>query len=81
MKTTVDIDEEKLTGVMKMAGIKSRKAAVDYALACAQRIERLRKLFEDPLPDREYADALDPSYDVMAVREKDTPEKGYHVAR
>lgn len=43
------------------------------------RIERLRKLFEHPLPDEEYANALDPSCDVMAVREKDKPEHKYHV--
>ena len=80
MKTTIDVDEEKLVGVMRMAGIRSRKAAVDYALSCAERIERLRKLFEHPLPDAEYADSLDPSYEVMAVREQDKPEHGYHVA-
>ena len=79
MKTTIDIDEKKLTGLMRMAGIKSRKAAVDYALSCAGRMERLRKLFAKPLPDEEYADALDPAYDLMAVRERGKPGDGYHV--
>ena len=64
MKTTVDIDEKKLNGIMRMAGIRSRKAAVDYALSCADRIERLRKLFKHPLQDKEYANALDPAYEV-----------------
>jgi Arc/MetJ family transcription regulator len=80
MKTTIDIDEKKLNGIMRMAGIRSRKAAVDYALSCTDRIERLRKLFENPLPDEEYANSLDPSYDVMVVRERDKPEHKYHVA-
>jgi len=79
LKTTIDIDEKKLTGLMKMAGIKSRKAAVDYALSCTERMERLRKLFATPLPDSEYESALDPAYDVMMVREKDKPGQGYHV--
>jgi Arc/MetJ family transcription regulator len=80
MKTTIDIDEKKLTGIMRMAGIRSRRAAVDYALTCADRIERLRKLFDRPLPEDQYVNALDPAYDLMVVREKDKPEREYHVA-
>jgi Arc/MetJ family transcription regulator len=71
MKTTIDIDEKKLVVVMKLTGVRSRKAAVDYALAATERIERLRKLFEKPLPDQEYRDALDPAYDLTALRAKD----------
>ena len=79
MKTTIDIDEKKLADVMRLAGVRSRKAAVDYALNCAERVERLRKLFEKPLPDEEYRGALDPAYDVLALRGKDKPRP--HVAR
>ena len=79
MKTTIDIDEKKLAGVMRLTGVRSRKAAVDYALACTERIEHLRKLFEKALPDEEYRSALDPTYDLMAVRKKDKPSS--HVAR
>jgi len=79
MKTTIDIDEDKLTDVMRLTGAKSRKAAVDYALACAERVERLRKLFEKPLPDEAYRTSLDPSYDLLALRAKD--KRGAHVAR
>lgn len=71
MKTTIDIDEKKLAGVMRLTGMRSRKAAVDYALASTERIERLRKLFEKPLPDEEYLHALDPAYDLNAERAKD----------
>jgi Arc/MetJ family transcription regulator len=79
MKTTIDVDEKKLAGVMRLTGVHSRKAAVDYALACTERIETLRKLFEKALPDEEYKGALDPAYDLMAVRKKDRPTS--HVAR
>jgi Arc/MetJ family transcription regulator len=51
MKTTIDIDERKLADVMKLAGVRTREAAVDYALTCAEKTERLRKVFEKPLPD------------------------------
>lgn len=79
MKTTIDIDEGKLTDVMRLTGAKSRKAAVDYALTCAERVERLRKLFEKPLPDDAYRTALDPAYDLLALRAKD--KRGAHVVR
>ena len=79
MKTTIDIDEKKLVGVMRLTGVRSRKAAVDYALECTERIERIHKLFEKALPDDEYRGALDPAYDLMAVRKKDRPTP--HVAR
>ncbi len=64
MKTTIDIDEKKLESVMQLTGARSRKAAVDYALAGTERAERLRKVFENPLPDEEYREALDPAYDL-----------------
>jgi Arc/MetJ family transcription regulator len=79
MKTTIDIDEKKLEGVMRLTGMRSRKAAVDYALASTERVERLRKLFEKPLPDEESLQALDPAYDLKAMRERDKPRR--HVAR
>ena len=30
MKTTIDLDERRLSAVMKLTGLKTRKAAVDY---------------------------------------------------
>jgi Arc/MetJ family transcription regulator len=79
MKTTIDIDEKKLAEVMRLTGVRSRKAAVDYALNCTSRIERLRALFEKALPDEAYKGAVDPNYDVMELRNRDKPKK--HVAR
>lgn len=68
MKTTIDIDEKKLANVMRLTGVRSRKAAVDYALATTERNERLRQLFEKALPDEAYKAALDPAYDLNALR-------------
>jgi Arc/MetJ family transcription regulator len=78
MKTTIDIAEQKLVTVMRMTGARSRKAAVDQALTCLERAERLRRLFEKPLADEVYRDALDPAYDLRRLRAKDKPA---HVAR
>ena len=81
MKTTIDIDEKKLNGLMRLTGIRSRKATVDYALSRTEDAERLRKLFEKPLPDEEYASVIDPAYDLMGVRERDKPKGKRRVAR
>lgn len=43
------------------------KATVDYALSRTEESERLRILFEKPLPDAAYTTALAPSCDVMAA--------------
>jgi Arc/MetJ family transcription regulator len=79
MKTTIDIDEKKLAAVMRLTGARSRKAAVDYALVCTERSERLRLLFEKALPDEAYKGSVDPAYDIKALREKEKPK--HHVAR
>ena len=78
MKTTIDVDEKKLKAVMRMTGIKTRKAAIDYALARAEKMARITQLFEKALPANAYREAIDPSYDLLAVREKEKP--GHHVA-
>jgi Arc/MetJ family transcription regulator len=78
MKTTIDIDEKKLATVMRLTGVRSRKAAVDYALDCTEKNERIRLLFEKALPDEAYIAAIDPAYDLTALRGKDRPK--HHVA-
>ena len=37
MKTTIDLDERRLSAVMKLTGLRTRKAAVNYALCAAER--------------------------------------------
>jgi Arc/MetJ family transcription regulator len=71
MKTTIDIDEARLTRVMKLSGLKTRKAAVDYALREAERVARVDCLVRDALPGDAYLDAVDPGYSVEKVRESE----------
>lgn len=73
MKTTIDLDERRLSVVMKLTGLKTRKAAVDYALGAAERQASLDRLLERALPDEEYRSAVDPKYDVPALRKRERP--------
>ena len=45
MKTTVELDEKKLLRIMALTGLKTRKAAIDYALTQGERAAKLRKPF------------------------------------
>ena len=73
MKKTTELDESRLKRLMKLTGLKSRKAALDYALREAERAARVRRFLKSLLPDSEYSNAVDAGYDVLAVREKETP--------
>ena len=79
MKTTIDIDENKLKHLMKATGLKTRKAAVDYALSEAERAARLKKLLSSGVRESDYKNAIDPAYDVLSLREKEVARK--HVPR
>ena len=70
MKTTVELDEKRLATVMKLTGLGTRKAAVDYALRVAERAASLDCLMERALPDEAYRTAMDPHYDVVALRNR-----------
>ena len=76
MKTTIDLDEEKLLRVMKLTGLKTRKDVVDFALTETERIAKMKRLFEKPWTHKEMKDAIDPNYDLMALREMDKPKYG-----
>jgi len=71
MKTTIDLDERRLSAVMKLTGLRTRKAAVDYALRSAERQASLDRLLERALPDEEYRIAVDPRYDLAALRKRE----------
>lgn len=73
MKTNIELNEARLNRVMELAGLKTRKAAIDFALKEAERAARLRRLLGSPLPGAEYLDAVDPAYDLLSLREKDKP--------
>lgn len=68
MKTTIEIDEEKLDAVMRTAGFKTRRETVDWALSEALRIAMINKVLEEPWTVAEAKAAVDPDYDVIALR-------------
>ncbi len=68
MKTTIDLDERRLASVMRLTGLRTRKAAIAYALVAAERAASLDRLMEKALPDEDYRSAVDARYDVVALR-------------
>jgi Arc/MetJ family transcription regulator len=73
MKTTVVLDEERLERIREMAGLKTRRDTIDFALREAERAIRLRRLIKAPLADTEFAGAVDPAYDVLTLRQREKP--------
>lgn len=70
MKTTIDIDEHRLKRVMKLVGLKTRKATIDYALRQAEKTARINRLVRNALPGNIFTDAVDRSYDVQVLRNR-----------
>ena len=73
MKTTIDVDEEKLLRVMELTGIKTRKEAVDFALGEVERLARIRRLASESFYVEAQGDVIDPAYDVIKLREAEKP--------
>ena len=48
MKSTIEIDDEKLGRIMALTGLKTRKEAVDWALTEAERIAGINRIAEEP---------------------------------
>jgi Arc/MetJ family transcription regulator len=71
MKMTLEVDEKKLARVMKLTGIRTKTAAVEYALGTAEQTARREKLFAIRWKSEELAAAVDPTYDVLTVRHSD----------
>jgi len=75
MKATIEIDEKKLSRIMKLNGIKTKRQAIDFALTEAERISRLRNVFSNPFfsdsaKKKSKTADFDPNYDVVALRKK-----------
>ncbi|MEN3943408.1 type II toxin-antitoxin system VapB family antitoxin [Prosthecobacter sp. SYSU 5D2] len=75
MKTTIEIDEEKLGSIMRMTGISTMKEAVDWALNEAVRIATINHIMENPWSPEEARNAVDPDYDIIAIRNSSVPVK------
>ncbi len=71
MKTTVEIDEAKLKRVMKLVGLKTRKATIDFALSQAERLGRINRLFTEQFFVEDHGEVIDPSYDVLVMRQQE----------
>ena len=78
MKTTVDLDDKKLRRVMELTGIKTRKQVIDFALTEAERLARIRKVFEKPFYLDPAGEVVDPGYDVVNLRQKEEPPDDPH---
>ncbi len=75
MKMTMHIDEGILERVMKWTGASSKTEAVDLALKEMDRKARLAEFGKTGLglTRAELMEAVDPSYDLMALRLAETP--------
>lgn len=73
-KMTMFIDEALLERVMKLTGLKTKTEAVDFALTEAERRKKLSKfLAEERMGATDWTDAVDPAYDLTALRVADMP--------
>lgn len=75
MKTTLEIDEKRLRSVMALTGIKTRRAAVEHSLRQAERLARLDRVVSRAWTPEQMRNALDPSYDLAALRDADRPHR------
>lgn len=76
MKMTMHIDEGILERVMRWSGAASKTEAVDLALKEMDRKARLAEIGKKGLglTRAELLEAVDPSYDLMALRLAETPD-------
>ena len=78
MKTTIDLDEDKLLRVMALTGLKTRKETIEFALSEAERLAKIRKLFSTPFYVEQSGEVIDPSYDLMRLRETEKTGRDPH---
>jgi hypothetical protein len=80
IKTTIEIDEDKLERVMSLGNFKTRKEAMDWALTEAERLATINNIERNPWSSRVMEDMVDANYDVMAVRQLEAPVTTYREA-
>lgn len=71
MKTTIEIDDKRLMHVMRLANLKTRKAALDFALIETEKMLRLRNLASQSFYSEDKA-TIDPQYNLQKLRRKET---------
>jgi hypothetical protein len=72
-ETTIEIDEVKLDRIMQFTGLATMKEAVDWALTEALRIASIHRVIEDPWSPEGTRQAVDPAYDLIAIRNGSKP--------
>ena len=77
MKMTMHIDEKLLARVIDAHGFASKTEAVEMALKEMDRKDRLKEYFKNGLgwTTEELKNAVDPNYDLMALRVAGIPYK------
>lgn len=76
MKTTVEIDESKMLRVMVLYSIPTRREVIDRALTEMERQANLKKVAASRWDEAVLRDAMDPAYDLAALRNQETPGHG-----
>ena len=72
---TMFIDEELLARVMELTGISTKTEAVEFALRETERKGKLgRFLANETLAATEWRGAVDPAYDLLALRAAEKPK-------
>ena len=56
---------------MKLAGLKTRKATIDFALSQAELLGRINRLFAEQFFIEDQGEVIDPSYDVLTLRQQE----------
>jgi hypothetical protein len=75
MKMTVEIDEKKLSRLMKLTGLTTKTKALNYALSAAERCARRDMLLSTTLAPKDLENAIDPRYDLRTLRAREMPSR------
>lgn len=83
-KMTMFIDEALLARVMKLTGLKTKTETVEFALRETERKSELTTFLKvRKSAAAEWAESVDPAYDLMRLRvaEKPVPDRAKRAAR
>jgi Arc/MetJ family transcription regulator len=70
VKTTVEIDDARLTHVMRLARLKTRKAALEYALIETEKMLQMRNLAAKSFYEGS-GPVIDKNYDLKKIRQRE----------
>jgi len=73
MKITVVINDKKLKRIMQLKGIKTKKAAIDFALDEAERNVALEQIMSEDLYISSSKQVIDKKYDILKMRNLEKP--------